>query len=108
MSDIDQYSKNVCQKAKDALSSLSVSDRQEAMESIYTYMRYEHIKEDVKSQMEEDERFEDMSDYEYDDLAERCALRYAYDGDYDCNLAYWDNIHNLINEELENQKGAER
>ena len=29
--------------------------------------------------------------------------RYVYNGDYDCNLSYWDNINNLVQEVLENR-----
>ena len=31
-------------------------------------------------------------------IAESAAERYVYDGDYDCNLPYWSNIENLLNE----------
>lgn len=29
-------------------------------------------------------------------LVEKIASAYVYDGEYDCNLSYWENIDNLI------------
>lgn len=33
--------------------------------------------------------------------------RYVYCGDYDCNLSYWDNINNLVQEALEKESNKE-
>lgn len=33
--------------------------------------------------------------------------RYVYNGDYDCNLSYWDNINNLVQEALEKESNKE-
>ena len=32
-----------------------------------------------------------------DEQIEKAAELYVYEGVYDCNLSYWDNIENLIN-----------
>lgn len=36
-------------------------------------------------------------------LVEKIASAYVYDGEYDCNLSYWDNIDNLINKYSEQE-----
>jgi hypothetical protein len=43
---------------------------------------------------------ESYSQEEIQKLAEAVADRYCYNGDYDCNCSYWDNIDNLVTEEL--------
>ncbi len=42
----------------------------------------------------------DEDQYLSDDRIENIANRYVYEGRYDCNLSYWQNIENLIDEEL--------
>ena len=66
-------------------------------DDIYRLVRKKYIKEDVKSRMEELQVL-DKNDENFDTVVETVATRYVYDGDYDCNLTYWENIDNLINE----------
>ena len=46
---------------------------------------------------------EDVASYSNEELTQdevdHIVYRYVYEGDYDCNLSYWDNIDNLIQEE---------
>ena len=71
-------------------------------DSVYRLLWQEHVKEDVATQFEEDKRFENMSEENMDALADQCSYRYCFEGDYDCNLDYWSNIQNLIDEEINN------
>lgn len=61
-------------------------------DDIYRDVWYEHVLEDVKSYAESEGI--EISD----EVAGNCAIRYVYDGRYDCNLNYWQNIANLIEE----------
>lgn len=66
------------------------------------------VKEDVMNQLDQTDHWTDkyeldeLSDEELDSIldsiAEEAAYRYAYEKDYDCNLDYWDNLNNLIDE----------
>ena len=42
----------------------------------------------------------DVSEEDYDDIANSVTNSYVYNGRYDCNLSYWDNINNLVNENM--------
>ncbi len=86
---------------KKVLSGLSDGDISTVMEDLYRLQLYKYTLDDVYCQIEEDERFSDISEEDFDRIAESCARRYAYEGDYDCNLSYWDNIQGLIDEEIE-------
>lgn len=54
-----------------------------------------HVKEDVECHAEE------MELTLTEDQVEFAAQCYVYDGDYDCNMTYWDNIEKLINRAVE-------
>lgn len=53
----------------------------------------EHVYEDVIA------RAKDTDTELAEGVAEQCAYRYVYEGDYDCNFDYWTNLDNLIDEE---------
>lgn len=55
---------------------------------IYRKLWYDHVLEDV------DSTFENITD----DIKEEVARRYVYDGDYDCNLSYWNNLQVLVDD----------
>lgn len=60
---------------------------------IYRYLWGQHVREDVISHAE-------SIDVELDDeVIDIIVDRYVEQGDYDCNLNYWTNIENLIEEE---------
>lgn len=61
-----------------------------AKDEIYRYLWSQHVKEDVESHAEE--IGVDLDEGEIDVIVDR----YVYQGDYDCNLNYWQNIENLI------------
>lgn len=62
---------------------------------IYRKVWAEHVSEDVRS-LCKDEGYDEVYT---PDIAERIAYRYAFEGDYDCNLPYWQNLENLFEEE---------
>lgn len=62
---------------------------------IYRKVWAEHVSEDVHS-LCKDEGYDEVYT---PDIAEQIAYRYAFEGDYDCNLSYWQNLKNLFEEE---------
>lgn len=61
-------------------------------EAIYRKVWKEHVIEDIEGRLEE--RDITLNEGTIDTI----ATRYVYEGDYDCNLCYWDNLDNLIDE----------
>ena len=59
-------------------------------DKIYREVWKEHVMEDIRSHAEDMEV--ELSNDDIEDIAER----YVYNGDYECNLSYWQNIENLI------------
>lgn len=85
----DNHKKNL----DDLLASLSPKEK----DVLYRKLWFEHVLEDVQS-------FAETEDLEItDEIAKQVADRYVYNGDYDCNLSYWDNINNLVKECIENE-----
>lgn len=64
----------------------------EAKDIIYRKVWKEHVKEDILSYAEDNGRAIT------DEKADAVADRYVYEGDYDCNLSYWQNLENLLAE----------
>lgn len=73
----------------------NMSEKQK--DDIYRLVWKEHTKEDVKSRIE-DLQIMDENNKNFNTVVETVAARYVYNGDYDCNLTYWNNIDNLIDE----------
>lgn len=72
-------------------------------DALYRYLWEDYVKKDVIQRFEEefsDENDDDMTEEKVDDIADIVVEHYVYEGDYDCNLSYWTNIDNLINEAL--------
>ncbi len=80
--------------------SLIVKMDPQVRDAVYRLLWSEYVKEAIKSQINEDDRFDDIDDESIEALAERCSDRYCIEGDYDCNLEYWTNIQNLIDDDL--------
>ena len=79
---------NLSSKIKRTLEGLSEQERDE----LYRYLWGEHVREDVITHAESIGA--ELNDDQIDIIVER----YVEDGDYDCNLDYWTNIENLIDE----------
>lgn len=60
------------------------------MDMIYRKVKYQYVVNDIK------DRIKDTKTELTDAQIAYAAHRYAYDGKYDCNLSYWDNIDNCI------------
>ena len=78
------------------LSSLTPEER----DKVYRALWKEHVVEDAKSQIEEYIFYELIPKEDVERIADQAAERYVYEGDYDCNLSYWDNIENLVKDEI--------
>lgn len=63
----------------------------------YRQLWLPYVIEDVRAHMID---YLDEDQYLSDDRIENIANRYVYEGRYDCNLSYWQNIENLIDEGL--------
>ena len=70
-------------------------------DAIYDLVHMKYLKADALQRMSEESYYKDFSDETKQMLADRVAERYAIDGDYDCDMSYWDNIYNLLHEETE-------
>lgn len=73
-------------KIKELLKTLT----EEEKDAIYRSVWFDRVTEDIKS------RLKDTSDALTPDQIEYAAFRYVYDGQYDCTLAYWNNIDGVI------------
>ncbi|MBR6475389.1 MAG: hypothetical protein IKS98_08055 [Lachnospiraceae bacterium] len=69
-------------------------------DKIYRALWKEHVVEDAKSQIEEYIFYELIPKEDVERIADQAAERYVYEGDYDCTLSYWDNIENLVKDEI--------
>lgn len=74
---------------------LSYQQRQE----LFKIMRFKNIQVDVFYYFDSDDKYKNSP--EKNEIAHKAAYKYVYEGDYDCNISYWDNIKNLIDRELE-------
>ena len=83
--------------AGEIISSMDESEK----DSLYRILWSDRVYEDVEWQL--DERKISLDEDEKEAFIMEVVDRYVYNGDYDCNLSYWDNIDNLINEELEGE-----
>lgn len=70
-------------------------------DEIYRMLWKEYVVEDVTQHLETRDDINKSSE-EMIEMIDRIATRYVYDGEYDCNLPYWDNLDNLIEEEDKN------
>jgi DNA topoisomerase IA len=85
-----------------AIAKLTPSEIYEKMkeadkDALYHMLRSDYVRKDVKTYCE------DMDILLNEDGIEEVVNRYVYNGDYDCNQSYWDNIDNLAKETYENE-----
>lgn len=78
------------------LSSLTPEEK----DKVYRALWKEHVVEDARSQIEEYIFYELIPKEDVERIADQAAERYVYEGDYDCTLSYWDNIENLVKDEI--------
>lgn len=67
-------------------------------DNVYRRVWMEHVIEDIKELLSRNEIHieKGLNEDQLDALVNDAATRYVYDGEYDCNLCYWDNLKNLI------------
>lgn len=75
-------------------------------DSVYRLLWAEHVKEDVLSRLEE--REDNIPENFKEEFVEDVVNQYVYEGKYDCNLSYWDNIDSLIENEMQYIYNGER
>ena len=66
-------------------------------DEVYRYLWFQHVKEDVETHSENIDFKKHGIKFDDKEIT-TVAEKYVYDGEYDCNLSYWDNIENLIYE----------
>ena len=79
---------------KNLYDSLTADER----EFIYRKVLYNFIKEDVLQFIEDN--YEENKIKDPEGFAEVIAERWAFDGDYNCEISHWDNISNHIERNL--------
>ena len=85
-----------CEGLEDAIFKISKMECLDK-DALYRKLWANHVQEDVLNHSR-------ALDKELnDDGIKKVVDRYVYHGDYDCNLSYWDNIENLIDEAYENK-----
>ncbi len=72
----------------------------EEKDKVYRALWKEHVVEDARSQIEDYIFYELIPKEEVERIADTAAERYVYNGDYDCTLSYWDNLENLVKDEI--------
>lgn len=76
-------------------------------DEVYRYLWFQHVKEDVETYSENIDLKELGIKFDDEEIT-TVAEKYVYDGEYDCNLSYWDNIENLIYEVTDYRNIANR
>lgn len=75
-------------------SELFVEMTEAQKDDIYRMVWFTHVCKDIESLMED--RNMDFDEDTKDSLIEDVANDYVYNGNYDCNFSYWDNLSSLI------------
>ena len=81
-------------EGKELIKNLSKEER----ENYYFALRFEYVREDFFSNLDE---LYSLSDKDKEKVAEKAAERYVYQGDYDNEVPYYDQINDLIYEVME-------
>lgn len=93
--EIDKLDRINREKLDELLTELNYS----TLDYIYRKLWANHLKEDIISRIKDNFSWLEYSDNDI----EECAKRYAFEGDYDCNCTYWDNIDAIIYDHFEKQ-----
>lgn len=93
--EINKFDRIDREKLDELLTELNYS----TLDYIYRKLWVNHLKEDIISRIKDNFSWLEYSDNDI----EECAKRYAFEGDYDCNCTYWDNIDAIIYDHFEKQ-----
>lgn len=66
-------------------------------------LQSDYVQEDVRGMLIDEG--DTLTNKQFETLVENVTRRYTFECDYDCNLCYWDNLQNLIDDELMVMKG---
>lgn len=93
--------------ARELAQELIESTPYDVIDNVYRLIKKNYVKEDAVNEIHAayEDRVDIMSEDEIDDLADCVAEEYVFEGRYDCNCTYWENIDDLIEDEL-NKKEA--
>lgn len=97
LSDIETSIKSVLRKNKDVHSSEYITLTPKQEQQIYEKVKKEYVTEDVLQYMKDHELPVD------EQIAEEIAEYFVNSG-FDCDLNYWDNIHNLYDMQQKTKK----
>ena len=64
------------------------------LDEVYRLIWKEHVALDVKKYIKDN----DLDERDIDTIADQVSDAWVYEGDYDCNRSYWDNIESLVKE----------
>lgn len=78
------------EKMHSFVKTLSSTERDE----LYRYLWSDYVRNDVREHLSRDDI--GLSDEDVNAIVETVVEYYVYNGEYDCELSYWDNISNLI------------
>ena len=78
------------------LSDLTADER----ENVYRYLWKEHVIEDVKSVIEDYIFYTLLPKDDVERIANEAADRYVYNGCYNNDIGYWENINNLVRDAI--------
>ena len=78
------------EKTHSFVETLSSTER----DDLYRYLWSDYVRNDVREKLASDDI--GLSDEDVKAIIEAVVEYYVYDGEYDCELGYWDNISNLI------------
>ena len=68
-------------------------------DELYRYLWVDYVREDMRASFEGyDVSY--LSDNDFEALIDNCANQLVYNGKYNCNIDYWSNIKELINDNL--------
>lgn len=69
-------------------------------DNLYRYLWYPYIIEDVELYLTDNYDLEDYTEDEIENIINNVANNYVYNGKYDCNISYWNNLESMIENEI--------
>ena len=81
---------------KEVIDNLPYKEKNE----LYRYLWYPYVVEDVELCLNDNYDLDDYTEDEIENLVKTVANNYVYNGKYDCNISYWNNLENMIENEI--------
>ena len=82
----------------------------ELCDRIYRCLWFRRVRIDVKDRMVDayEDYIMETNAKVVNNVIDCVAEQYVYEGDYDCNQSYWENIDNLIDAEIKSRKSVNK